>query len=377
MAAPSPPTRWIIGCMTGTSLDGLDLALVEVTGTQLSLRARIVAHQSHPLGALREPLLALASHEAHPPAAYLHTARRFGELHAESIAEFCQQHLPTTAHLHLVAAHGQTICHLPMEHLSWQLFDPWPIVRRLNVPVVHDLRQADLIAGGEGAPITPIVDWLAFRHPSRSRTVVNLGGICNITHLPASATPDDVSGRDVGPCNLLLDGLAQRLLDTAYDTNGRQAASGTVDETVVERIQQRITSAVEDTGTLGREQFTRDWLDALQHDDLVHRATPADLLASAAEAVARHIGDALVNADEVIVAGGGAKNPVLVQALQRRLGGVAVQSSDALGIPVDAREAFAMAVLGALCEDGCAITLPQVTGARASGVAGVWVGRRG
>ncbi len=136
--------------MTGTSLDGLDAALVEVVGRGLALRARLIAHESQPLDDLRSMLVALATHQSQPPATYLRTARQLGELHAAAVHALCQHHLPKTATLDFVAAHGQTICHLPGEHLSWQLFDPWPIVRQLNVPVVYDLRQADLIAGGEG-----------------------------------------------------------------------------------------------------------------------------------------------------------------------------------------------------------------------------------
>lgn len=367
--------RWVVGCMTGTSLDALDTALVEVTGEGISLCARLCGGHSEPLDALRSSLRTLAAHEPQPPGAYLHASRALGELHARAIETLCRSHLPASAALDFIAAHGQTICHMPEEGLSWQMLDPWPIVRALNVPVVFDMRQADLVAGGQGAPITPVADWVLFRDAHRSRAVVNLGGICNVTALPAGASPEAIAGGDVGPCNLLLDGLAQRLFDEPCDIDARRARTGRSDDTCVDRIDARIAQAMGAAITLGREQFSARWLDALV-GDLAAQVNPADLLASAVEAVARRVALSrwCVDADELVVAGGGARHGLLVERLAHHAHPRAVQSSDALGVPVEAREPVAVAVLGALCRDGVAITLEGVTGASRPGVAGTWAG---
>ena len=370
--------RYIAGCMTGTSLDALDVALVGVTGTGLSMRATLIGQHSRPLGELRESLHALASDVPQPPSVFPRAARAFGELHAAAVTALCEASLPVGATLACAAAHGQTISHRPAEGVSWQLLDPWPIVQQCAVPVVCDLRQADLIAGGQGAPITPIADWLLYRDAQRTRAVVNLGGICNVTVLPAGADPAHVRGGDISPCNLLLDGLARRLLNQPYDEDGRAAAKGCVDESMVESVRTRIDAAIGDAATLGREQFSDAWVDnvaaALRASDA--RDATADALASAADAIARRITASAVlrDVDELVLAGGGAHHRVLAHALERHATGATVRRSDALGIPADAREAMAMAVLGALSADGVPITLPHVTGARAAHVAGTWTG---
>lgn len=367
--------------MTGTSLDALDACLVRIVNRGPAMQAFLAGHQSHSLASLREALLTLASDQPQTALVYMRTARRFGEMHAHAIQQLCRTFLPEQAALSLIAAHGQTICHRSGERLSWQLLDPWPITRQLGTPVVYDLRQADLVADGEGAPITPMADWLLFRDAGRSRAVVNLGGVCNMTLLPAGTGCEHVAAGDVGPCNLLLDGLARHLFNEPYDADGRRAASGHVRRALVEEIDRHISAAMDEARTLGREQFSDRWITRLisackREESEGGDVDRSDLLASAVEAVARRIAaDArLRGVEEVIVAGGGAKHPGLVQALSRHLPRTSVTRSEALGVPVDAREALAMAVLGALCHDGVAITLPQVTGATAPGVAGTWAG---
>ena len=145
--------RHIIGCMTGTSLDGLDVVLAEVVGGGRQITAKYIGMASRHLSELGDELSYFACGNPAEPIRYLRAARLLGNLHADVIGDLLKQHNDVT--IDFVVAHGQTICHAPHEHLSWQLFDPWPIIRRLNVPVLHDLRQADLVAGGQGAPITP------------------------------------------------------------------------------------------------------------------------------------------------------------------------------------------------------------------------------
>lgn len=366
--------RLIAGCMTGTSLDGLDAALVEVTGKGLSMNARLLGAVSRGFGGLEQTLKSMADGEARAPKDYLLAARQLGDLHADAVQELCEQHLPTGKGLDMVVAHGQTIWHAPGDSVSWQLLDPQPIVSRMQVPVCFNLRQADLIAGGEGAPITPISDWVMFRHPTRDRTVINLGGISNATHLPADGTLQRVSGADIGPCNLLIDGVVRMLFpDRRIDTDGLIARSGRINLEVLGLLQNHPAITGRSKRSLGREDFTDGWVSGLVAE-LKDRLAAADILAGAVEAVARLIGRSeYTGQGDVVLAGGGARNPVLIERIKAAMPGRDVKLSDELGVPVDAREAAGFAVLGALSQDGVPVTLPQITGATSPGVGGHWV----
>jgi 1,6-anhydro-N-acetylmuramate kinase len=266
--------------------------------------------------------------------------------------------------------------------VSCQLLDPWPIVRQLDVPVLHDLRQADLIAGGQGAPITPLADWVMFRQPGTHRFVVNLGGICNYTELPAECRPQDIQGGDYGPCNLLIDGLVQKCFpDRQYDRNGEIAASGRRNDFVdrMLRTHETFLLTVEkfdrQRATLGREDITDDFI-ALLVRQAAGQLAPNDLIASAVEWVARRVADCVSGAPrpvEVVIAGGGTHNTFLVDRIRASMKPTdRLLRSDEAGIPSQGREPAAMAVLGALCQDRIAITLPQITGADRPGTAGLW-----
>ena len=371
--------RMVAGCMTGTSLDAVDVALTQITGQGLGMRAQFIGMVSLDLGELRRPLLQMTAGEPHPPVAYARMARALGQLHAEAVTQLCALHLPSNAGLDMVVAHGQTIWHAPEEALSWQLMDPWPIVRKLRVPVLYDLRQADLIAQGQGAPISPLADWVLYRDQLQRRLIVNLGGICNVTDLPADCQPADISGGDIGPCNLLIDGLTQRLFpNLTYDTDGKIAASGKIYPEFGQWV--KASPFFDKTGphSTGREDFNDAWLDALlsKAKQAPGQWSNQDIIASAVDVVAAIITTyckRLPNNRHMILAGGGALNPVLVQRIKDRLDeGDRISSSDELGIPVSAREAIAFAVLGALSQDDVPITLPQITGAPNPGRAGVW-----
>ena len=377
-ASPTFSSRLAIGCMTGTSLDGLDAALVRLSGRGLALRAEYLGMVSldFPIS-LRDALFMLASGRPLTAGFIVRSARWLGDLHAEAVAQLLKTHSADLAgqKIDFVCAHGQTVWHEPGAGagVSWQLFDPWPVVRRCGLPVVYDLRQADLIAGGQGAPITPITDPILYREPSG--LVYNLGGICNVTAWEERNGKCDIAGGDIGPCNLVLDALVRSLVPgLTFDKDGELALAGKANAAAVSEIIRRTLEAQNGLKSLGREQYGTAFIHGLCRGPLQY-LSPADAIASAVEAIGSMLGAYAQSRPNlpVILAGGGAKNPALVDAITRHGGsGARVRTSDQAGVPAQAREAVAFAVLGALCQDRVPITLPSVTGAVNPGVAGVW-----
>ncbi|QQE10080.1 anhydro-N-acetylmuramic acid kinase [Planctomycetota bacterium] len=391
----SKKSRYIVGCMTGTSLDGLDAALVHVEGKGMEMRPTYVGMVSMSLGDLAEVLAEMAGGKTHKPIEFMRAARRLGELYAQAVSKVCKQYLPEGKELDFAVCHGQTIWHAPEDEigkLSWQLFDPWPIVRKCKTTVCYDLRQADLIAGGEGAPITPAADWFLYGKLGLRKHVINQGGICNISTIPSGRDANEVmngiTGGDKGPSNLLIDGVISRLMGLGYDKDGAVARSGKATDWLWDQLKQdAFNLKVEGKTTLGREDFDAAFFDQLM-GMWPREMNDADKVATATEAVAHVVVNSVIESDqsenatneeiEVILGGGGAKNSYLVERIKSIAdieggGRYRVKTSDELGIPADAREAMGFAVLGAMSRDGISPTLEKVTGAKKPGLAGAWV----
>lgn len=399
--ASTPPVRHVIGVMTGTSIDGIDIALVRLEGRGLEMRAALAWHESQGLGELGPRLRRAAEQQSMTAGELARLAWDFGLLHADAIAAALGKHEDAPSP-DLIVAHGQTIFHEPP--ISWQLLNPAPIAARFDCPVICDLRQADLAAGGQGAPITPLADWILFRDARLRRAIVNLGGFCNVTVLPISPPPSEGGGRGVGEahkqmrgatsalhphpnpppqrgrgsmqdirgfdvcaCNHVLDAVARRALNGPYDKDGEAASGGRVINDASNSLFTVLSRQRDQRRSLGTRDEATSWIDS--H---LGSMCPADLAATAVDAIARCIAAAVREhqIDEVIVAGGGALNRALTDAVAKD-GGVPTQLSDALGVPVQAREALCMAVLGTLSADDVPITLPQVTGCERHHVAGI------
>ena len=347
-------SRVAAGCMTGSSVDALDVAWVRAEGRGHEMRAEILDYGQVDLGELREPLARLSHQEPFTANEIARLAHELGELHARALRPGGAVVAPPLAEL--VAIHGQTVAH--DGQASWALFDPAPLSAWLQVPIVTDLRTVDRGADGEGAPITPLADWILLRS-SEPRQVVNLGGFCNITSLPAqNESPAAVTGRDVTPCNQLLDAAARRWFDLQYDADGERALAGQVDEDRIAVLRDGLVSV----GGRGRSLGTGD--EGFHLLDALDGLRGEDALATLVAAVADTIVKALPPPSEVLLFGGGAKNRALVSAFESRLEGRRVLIGGGADSRLDptAREAAAMAVLGLLAADGVPITVPGVTG---------------
>ncbi len=350
--------RRVVGCMTGTSIDGIDAALVEVEGEGLAMRAQFVRGISRDLGAARAPLRRLADQQPMTAADISASMREFALVHVRAVGE-----LLAGDRCDLVCVHGQTVFHKPP--LSWQLFQPAPLAREFRTPVVFDLRAMDIAAGGQGAPITPLADWILFR-ADIDTAIVNLGGFCNITVLPAGAQPSDVRGMDVCTCNNLLDSIARKLFDAPFDQDGGRAAAGTVHDEALEDLDGIFASVA--GRSLGTGDESVDWISRWRA-----HVSPESIAATACEAIASRIAAAAPEAHVLLLAGGGARNRTLASGIASAAT-ARVEPLSSRGIPAEFREAACFAVLGALCQDRTPITLPRVTGVPdPAPVSGAWV----
>lgn len=339
------PVRRVVGCMSGTSLDGLDVALLEAEGQGLSLRARFLRGHSLPLGELGDRLRSLAEQRPTTAGDVAAMAHDLALLHIKAISAVLGGEKPD-----LVCVHGQTVFHKPP--LSWQLFSAAPVARAVGAPVIFDLRQADLAASGQGAPITPIADWVLFADPGAPGVVLNLGGFANFTEWDASG-PSSIRGGDVCACNQLLDALARTRLGQPYDMDGRVASGGTVDASTAAVLIDMLGAQGKGNRSLGTGDEMEACLGVLENLE-----TPT-ALCTACEAIAQTIVGRVGPSRAVLAAGGGVRNHALFTALRSRVG---IRPTDEHGVPAPYREAACFAVLGSLCDDRTPITLQGITG---------------
>lgn len=362
--------RLVAGCMTGTSIDGLDIALVAIDGCGLDARHSVKRCLSKPLGSLAVSLRLITQRNPITAKEIARTTYGLATLHLSALKE-----LIGDEKVDLVAVHGQTVYHAPP--LSFQMINPTPIAIGLNVPVVTDLRAADLAYGGQGAPITPIADFLLYRSSAETRCIVNLGGFCNLTLLPKyhSKAPKDIQsvisqikGQDVCACNQILDTIARRLFKAPLDVDGARSFKGNIKSEPFELLESHFKTQAASRRSLGTgDELISDWL-----AQFGNKYPPEDLARSACAAIASTVVTKCNSADSIILAGGGVKNKTLVEEIRSR-SEIPVELSDKKGIPSTHREAVAMAVLGTLCHDRIPVTLPHITGASSNSISGVWV----
>ena len=352
----------VLGLMSGTSADGIDGALCEITNHNMNVGVELLAFECAPYPSeLRERVLNACANRA--------DAREIARLNV-AVGRAFADHAVTMFERHgraeLIGSHGQTVCHLPAEAVTLQIGEAAIIAERTGVPVVSDFRQADMAAGGEGAPLVPYADWVTLRHPTRDRAILNIGGIANVTVLPADCDLTDVRAWDCGPGNMAIDALAAQFFGAPFDENGELAAQGAAREVEISADY----FARKPPKSCGREEFGAAF--AAQFAQMA----PHDALASATLFTARAVADSLrrfANLSEhyeLIVSGGGAHNATLMEMLRAQLPAALVRSSDELGLHADAREAMAFALLAAQTWNRVPTSVPGATGARESRVPG-------
>jgi anhydro-N-acetylmuramic acid kinase len=357
-----------IGLMSGTSLDGMDAALVRFHGPT---HADLIDFVTRPYTDDERAELrhALAGGDA-PSLARLHV--RLAEWAAEAVEAVLVQARVPASELALIAFHGQTIWHEPPT-VTWQLGEPAVLAERFGVRVVSNFRARDLAAGGQGAPLVPMADVLLFASPASPRVLLNLGGMANLTYVPRRSQEDGVLAFDTGPGVAIVDGVARQVdRRRSYDRDGLIAAQGTPDEAVLAELLADPFFSAPPPKSTGRERFGDAYAAAL------HARVPgADGVATAVELTARSVAAAVADwtpaGTEVVASGGGCHHPGLMAALERRLaasGGHALCRFDDLFFPGDAKEAVAFALLGYLTLHGQPGNVPAATGASGARVLG-------
>ena len=379
-----------IGLMSGTSLDGVDAVLADFsqTDSQSSWRARVCGAVYHAFSPeLRSKLMALqrtGDDELHRAAI---AANALVDVYAEAIDELLASTETHRDAITAIGAHGQTVRHRPADGYTWQINNPARLAEVTQIGVVADFRSRDVAAGGQGAPLVPAFHAALFQDRNTARAVINIGGIANVTWLPAATCTDHVRGWDTGPGNMLLDAWTERHLGQAFDRDGEWAASGRVDARLLATMKSEPYFAKAPPKSTGRDLFDCEWLDrqvasSMSGDRPLASLAPLaaqDVQATLLQLTADTIADALArhctDARSVLLCGGGARNPVLVKALRDALAKAGVvaavlQTTDEVGVPSNQVEALAFAWLARAALSSQPGNLPAVTGARGPRILG-------
>jgi anhydro-N-acetylmuramic acid kinase len=372
---PQKPERLIIGLMSGTSADGIDAALVRISGSGRETKAAVEAFVTYPFpSALRQQILDMC-HGGGNAETVSRLNTTLGHLFADAALAVRDKVARTTQVIDAVASHGQTISHTPASvpfPATLQIGEPSIIARRLEVPVVSDFRAADMSAGGQGAPLVPYVDWCLLTHPTKARAIQNIGGIGNVTYLPVNAVPESVLGFDTGPGNMLIDAAAAWFSDGAltFDNRGEIAATGSVDPELLAWLLTHPFLHRKPPKSAGREEFGSGFFahEILPRQSHRMRDRAKDVVTTLTAFTAYSIFEAYraflpAMPEEVIIGGGGARNATLMRMLSEKFGPTPVVTHEEIGIDSDAKEALAFAVLANETLLGKPANLPSVTGA--------------
>ena len=382
----------VLGLMSGTSADGIDVALVRIHGRGWRLRARLEKFYTIPYPApVRRAVLRVANANRAPILSVADISQLnflLGEIAARAIASACRRfHIPLKS-IDLIGSHGQTVYHQGKREVfaghrlasTLQLGEAAVIAERTGLPVVANFRPRDIAAGGQGAPLVPYIDYLLYRHPHRGRIALNIGGIANVTTIPAAARPEQIVAFDTGPGNMLIDAVVEQVTRGRwrFDRGGALAARGRPDERLLRRLLRHPYFRQQPPKSTGREQFGGAY--AEQFLRATKGASAADRVRTATELTIRSIANAFerfllprMSIHDVVLGGGGARNRFLVRRLAKSLPGLNFVPAGRLGVEAKAKEAFAFAVLAYLSWRGEAGTLPAATGARRAVVLGTVV----
>jgi len=378
----------VLGMMSGTSADGIDVALARISGAAPAIGAKFEGHYHVRFpGRVREAILRLANGGPTTTAEISQLNFVLGEEFERAAIAACKKWRMGLRQISLIGSHGQTVFHQGAAApflgrrvaSTLQIGEPSVIAERTGVMTIGDFRPADMAAGGQGAPLVPFVDYFLYRDARIGRVALNIGGIANLTAIPAAARPGQLIAFDIGPGNMVIDAIVEASTRgrAHYDRDARLAIRGKLLPTLLSTLLKESYLRKRPPKTAGREQFGREYAQKILAWGKRHRAPTEDLIRTATVFTSLSIADALrkfvlprMRVHELIVAGGGARNPLLMAQLAASLPEIEIVPASKFGIPAEAKEAFAFAVLAYEAYHGRANNLPSATGARHPAVMG-------
>jgi anhydro-N-acetylmuramic acid kinase len=372
----------VAGMMSGTSADGIDIAVVDITAKSKTL----VAYGTVPYSTkLRKAVFELFDLSMSDTQLVCHYNFVLGEYFAKALIKFCRKNTISLSSIDLIGSHGQTIHHNPQGTFfagkrirsTLQIAEPSVIAQQTQITTVADFRPGDIACGGQGAPLVPFADYILFQHTKRSRILQNIGGISNLTYLPANGTLDDIIAFDTGPGNMVIDGLIGLISNNkkTYDHNGLTAAKGTVCNHLIKEMLKHPYFRKHPPKTCGREEFGIHYCQDLYKKAKAEKIHDNDLLMTATAFTAMTVMNAYRRflpalPDEIILCGGGCHNKTLINILKHQSGGIKLLTTKHFGIDPDAKEAVSFAILAWATIKGIPNNIPSATGADKSAVLG-------
>lgn len=378
----------VAGIMSGTSADGIDVAITHIRGGAKTYpKIKLLAHESIPYSPpLRRAVLAAMNAKSTTSAELGRLNWRLGLAYADAVEKSLKKH---PLKLDLIGCHGQTLYHQATPQLyagqrfacTWQAGEPALIASKIGVPVVSNFRPADMAAGGQGAPLVPLFDYVFFRHPTRARVLQNIGGIANMTVIPPAAQPADCIAFDSGPGNMVIDTLMLELYGKPFDRNGATARRGKILELVLKQALKHKFFAQKPPKTAGREEFGREFAQSFLVNCRKYSNLPEDVITTATAFTAQTIASAYLRfcnpllgsaPADYIVSGGGARNSFLLEQLANLLPSKScrITSTNTFGLPAEAKEAAAFALLAWQNWHRRPSNLPSATGATRPAILG-------
>jgi anhydro-N-acetylmuramic acid kinase len=384
MKGPGTRGPLALGIMSGTSADGIDIALVRISGRN----AKLVDFAAIPFpGRVRDAILRLGEGRKTTTREISQLNFLLGEVFGDAALAACRKFRVRPKQIALIGSHGQTVFHQGAPSAfcgrsvasTVQIGEPSVIAARTGITTVGDFRPADMAAGGQGAPLVPFVDYMLYRDARVGRAALNIGGIANVTVIPRAAKIEDVFAFDIGPGNMVIDALVRHFTHgrKTFDRNAEMARRGNVLPSLLELLLRDKYFLKSPPKTAGREQYGEKYVRRVLAHREARRARADDVIRTATVLTALSIVDAFhrfvlprARVSELIVSGGGAHNPLLMAQLEAALPQIHVRTSAALGVPEDAKEAFAFAWLGWETLNRRPANVPGATGARGAVILG-------